>query len=267
MKIEQKIIRQIKRTIADEQEENGIWDLPEENDITKKVNSLKEGPPEFLAQLFSVSSSELTHVNWDEIHQTLREEILVKYEPGKGLIDDSEEYDKQWFSRVKITANFDHYYSDRFNECYKDKLPPQVRYTLSRDTESILNLCGSPIRETVKHVRGLVFGFVQSGKTLNYASVANSAMGAGYDMIVVLAGSTNLLREQTQNRLNHDLIGQYGRKTIGVGRYNNDAAKQPISLTTPDSDFNKKEANTQLSGINFENIRVPVIAVIKKNIS
>jgi hypothetical protein len=267
MKIEQKIIRQIKRTIADEQEEKGLFDLPEENDITKKINSLQVVPQEFLAQLFSVEVAEFKNVNWEEIHRTLREEILVKYEPGKGLIDDSEEYDKQWFSKVKITDKYDQYYSDRFNECYKEKLGPQVRYTLSRDTESILNLCGSPDRETVKHVRGLVFGFVQSGKTLNYSSVANAAIGAGYDMIVVLAGATNILREQTQNRLNHDLIGQYGSKTIGVGRYNNDAAKQPISLTTPDSDFNKKEANAQLSGINFENIRVPVIAVIKKNVT
>jgi hypothetical protein len=153
MKIEQKIIRQIKRNIADEQEEKGLFDLPEENDITKKINSLQGGPPEFLAQLFSVEVAEFTHVDWDEIHRTLREEILVKYEPGKGLIDDSEEYDKQWFSKVKITDKYDQYYSDRFSECYKEKLGPQVRYTLSRDTESILNLCGSPDRETVKFNR------------------------------------------------------------------------------------------------------------------
>lgn len=267
MDIELKIVRQIKRTIADEQEEKDLFDLPEENHITKKIEALKGMPIESLAVFFEVAAVDFTLVNWDNILRTLREEILVKYEPGKGLIDDTEEYDKQWFSKVKITDKYDQYYSDRFSECYKEKLGPQVRYTLSRDTESILNLCGSPYRDTVKHVRGLVFGFVQSGKTLNYASVSNSAIGAGYDMIVVLTGGTNLLREQTQNRLNHDLIGQSEGKTIGVGRYNNIAAKKPISLTTPDSDFNSKVANAQTNGINFENIRVPVIAVMKKHVT
>jgi hypothetical protein len=267
MDLELKIVKHIKKNIANEQEEKELFDLPEEKHITNKIEALKGMPPAMLAVFFDVEAEDFKSVNWDIILRTLREEILVKYEPGKGLIDDSEEYDKQWFSKVKITDKYDQYYSERFSDCYKEKLGPQVRYTLSRDTESILNLCGSPHRDTVKHVRGLVFGFVQSGKTLNYASVSNAAIGAGYDMIVVLAGATNILREQTQNRLNHDLIGQYEGKTIGVGKYNNIPAKKPISLTTPDSDFNKKVANAQTNGINFENIRVPVIAVIKKNVT
>lgn len=267
MDIELKIVRHIKKNIAEEQEEKNSFDLPEEKHIKGKIETLKSMSPEILGQFFNAKTEDFNSINWNDILRTLREEILVKYEPGKGLVDDSEEYDKQWFSKIKITDKYDQYFSERFSECYKERLGPQVRYTLSRDTESILNLCGSPHRDSVKHVRGLVFGFVQSGKTLNYASVSNAAIGAGYDMIVVLAGATNILREQTQNRLNHDLIGQSDGKTVGVGRFNNIAAKKPISLTTPVSDFNKKEANAQTNGINFENIRVPVIAVIKKNVT
>jgi len=267
MNLESKIVGHIKKNIANEQEEKGLFDLPEETHIKEKIDALKGMPSEMLAVFFESKPDEFKSVSWESILRTLREEVLVKYDPGKGLIDDSEEYDKQWFSKVKITDKYDHYYSNRFSECYKEKLGPQVRYTLSRDTESILNLCGSPNRDSVKHIRGLVFGFVQSGKTLNYASVSNAAMGAGYDMIVVLAGATNILREQTQNRLNHDLIGQYDGKTIGVGKYNNIAARKPISLTTPDADFNTREANAQMSGVTLENTRVPVIAVIKKNVT
>jgi len=267
MDLESKIIGHIKKNIANEQDEKGLFDLPEETHIEEKIDKLKGMPLEMLAIFFESKPEEFKSINWENILRTLREEVLVKYDAGKGLFDDSEDYDKQWFSKVKITDNFDNYYSDRFSECYKEKLGPQVRYTLSQDKESILNLCGSPKRETVKHIRGLVFGFVQSGKTLNYASVSNAAMGAGYDMIVVLAGATNILREQTQNRLNHDLIGQYDGKTLGVGKFSNVAAKKPISLTTPDSDFNTKEANAQTNGINLENIRVPVIAVIKKHVT
>jgi len=267
MDIELKIVVHLKRNISVEQEEKGIFDLPEESTIKNKLDVLKSMPNDILSVFFDVDVNDVSQVNWDNIYRTLREEVLVKYEPGKGLIDDSEDYDKQWFSKIKITDKFDKYYSSRFSDCYKDKLGPQVLYTLSRDTESILNLCGSPRREKVKHVRGLVFGYVQSGKTLNYASVTNAAMGSGYDMIIVLAGSTNILREQTQNRLNHDLIGQYNGKTIGVGIYNNVPAKKPISLTSPDGDFNTKEANAQTNGINLENIRVPVVAVIKKHVT
>jgi hypothetical protein len=267
MEIESKIICHIKRNISSEQEENDLTDLPEESHLIDKIEKLKGIPIETLAAFFESKPKELESLNWDSILRTLREEILVKYEPGKGLIDDSEVYDKQWFSKIKITDNYDNYYSNRFSECYKEILGPQVRYTLSRDTESILNLCGNPKRDTVKHVRGLVFGFVQSGKTLNYASVTNSAMGAGYNMIVILAGATNILREQTQNRMNHDLIGQLNGKAIGVGKFKNIASKKPISLTTPIADFNTKEANAQTNGINLENIRVPVIAVIKKNVT
>ena len=267
MDLEFKIVGHIKKNIANEQEEKGQFDLPEESHIREKINVLKSMSPDTLAMFFEAKAEDFKDVNWDNVLRTLREEVLVKYDPGKGLIDDSEDYDKQWFSKLKITDKYDQYYSERFSECYKEKLGPQVRYTLSRDTESILNLCGSPYRETVKNIRGLVFGFVQSGKTLNYASVSNAAMGAGYDMIVVLAGATNILREQTQNRLNHDLIGQNNGKLVGVGKYSNIQSKKPISLTTPDSDFNTKEANAQTNGINLENIRVPVIAVIKKNVT
>ena len=267
MDIELKIVGHIKKNIANEQDEKGIFDLPDESHIKDKVEVLKNMPVEMLVVFFDSNSKDFAAVDWDNIMRTLHEEVLVKYDPGKGLIDDTEEYDKQWFSKIKITKNYNSYYSERFNDCYKEKLGSQVRYTLSRDSESILNLCGSPKRETVKHIRGLLFGFVQSGKTLNYASVSNSAMGAGYDMIIILAGATNILREQTQNRLNHDLIGQYNGKSIGVGKYNNIASKKPISLTTPITDFNTKEANSQTNGINLENIRVPVIAVIKKHVT
>lgn len=267
MDLELKIIGHIKKNIANEQEEQNLYDLPEESQIKEKINVLKNMDADTLAIFFEAKSEDFKTLNWDNVAKTLREEILVKYEPGKGLIDDSEDYDKQWFSKIKITNKYDQYYSERFSECYKEKLGSQVRYTLSRDTESILNLCGSPKREAVKQIRGLIFGFVQSGKTLNYASVSNAAMGAGYDMIVILAGATNILREQTQKRINHDLIGQNDGRLVGVGKYKNIPSKKPICLTTPVSDFNTKEANAQTNGINLENIRVPVIAVIKKNVT
>ncbi len=54
--------------------------------------------------------------------------------------------------------------------------------------------------------RGLVVGHVQSGKTANMTAVIAKALDAGYDTVIVLAGLTNKLRYQTQQRLHEDLV-------------------------------------------------------------
>jgi len=56
-------------------------------------------------------------------------------------------------------------------------------------------------------VRGLVLGYVQSGKTANFAAVIAKAADSGYRLIVVLSGVDNGLRRQTQIRLSKELTG------------------------------------------------------------
>jgi hypothetical protein len=54
--------------------------------------------------------------------------------------------------------------------------------------------------------RGLVVGYVQSGKTANYTAVMAKAADAGYRLFIVLSGLHNNLRRQTQVRLTGDLV-------------------------------------------------------------
>src|SRR5699024_12239868 len=56
--------------------------------------------------------------------------------------------------------------------------------------------------------RGLVVGYVQSGKTANFTAVAAKAIDAGYRFIIILAGTMDNLREQTQRRLDKELCGR-----------------------------------------------------------
>jgi hypothetical protein len=56
--------------------------------------------------------------------------------------------------------------------------------------------------------KGLVVGYVQSGKTANFTAVIAKAADAGYRLVVVLAGLQNTLRDQTQRRLDKELLGQ-----------------------------------------------------------
>jgi hypothetical protein len=54
--------------------------------------------------------------------------------------------------------------------------------------------------------RGLVVGYVQSGKTANFTAVAARAADVGYRLIIVLSGIHDSLRNQTQKRLNQELV-------------------------------------------------------------
>ena len=72
--------------------------------------------------------------------------------------------------------------------------------------------------------RGLVVGYVQSGKTTNYTAVIAKAADEGYRLFIVLSGLHNNLRRQTQARLddqlyelNHDLWIQLTSKLEDFG--------------------------------------------------
>lgn len=69
---------------------------------------------------------------------------------------------------------------------------------------SLLDAPGTPAFST----RGLVVGYVQSGKTANITAVMAKAVDANYKFVIVLAGMTDALRSQTQERIEKDLVSQ-----------------------------------------------------------
>jgi hypothetical protein len=80
----------------------------------------------------------------------------------------------------------------------------------SIDTSSteVVSLLANPANEQF-HCRGLVVGYVQSGKTANMTAVIAKAVDAGYNLIVVLGGVTNKLRAQTQRRISDDVVERH----------------------------------------------------------
>ena len=56
------------------------------------------------------------------------------------------------------------------------------------------------------NTRGLVVGYVQSGKTANFTAVIAKAADAGYRFFIVMSGTKTTLREQTQRRLENELV-------------------------------------------------------------
>jgi len=76
---------------------------------------------------------------------------------------------------------------------------------LDSSTQETLQKLGNPDEEDPFDIRGLVIGYVQSGKTQHFSVLAAKALDVGYQMIIVLSGLENSLRNQTQKRLMRDL--------------------------------------------------------------
>jgi hypothetical protein len=109
-------------------------------------------------------------------------------------------------------------------------------------------------------VRGLVLGFVQSGKTANFTAVIAKAADAGYRLILVLSGIDNGLRMQTQLRLKKELVGYSDNRPGGVRLPPPGARWHEFTQPQLDGDFYPGMANhAALQGAQ------PVLLVVKKN--
>lgn len=80
--------------------------------------------------------------------------------------------------------------------------------SLDDSTDKVLRCMSDPERQEAFAVRGLVVGYVQSGKTANFTAVIAKSLDAGYRLVVVLAGVLDSLRFQTQRRLDKELAGR-----------------------------------------------------------
>jgi hypothetical protein len=79
---------------------------------------------------------------------------------------------------------------------------------LNNATDAIVGRLSDPERVEAFQTKGLVVGYVQSGKTANLTGVIAKAADAGYRLIIVLGGTLNILRDQTQRRLDKELVGR-----------------------------------------------------------
>ena len=105
-------------------------------------------------------------------------------------------------------------------------------------------------------VKGLVVGYVQSGKTANFSALIAKSADLGYKLVIVLSGIHNSLRLQTQQRLAKEL----GLDHLGVGLPEH--GKRWLSMTARDlrGDFNPGSFSPAVLQGNER-----VVAVVKKN--
>lgn len=79
--------------------------------------------------------------------------------------------------------------------------------SLDETTTEVIERLSRPTRLEAKQTKGLVVGYVQSGKTANFTGVVAKGIDAGYRLIIVLTGTIEILRAQTQRRMDMELMG------------------------------------------------------------
>lgn len=87
----------------------------------------------------------------------------------------------------------------------EDGLPLEAVDELDEATTKIVAYMAPPDYHDLRK-KGLVLGYVQSGKTANFTGVIAKASDAGYRLFIVLSGIHNALRQQTQRRLDAQLV-------------------------------------------------------------
>lgn len=109
------------------------------------------------------------------------------------------------------------FYWDHLKEHLKKtkKLSTQSIIDIDIATKQVIRRLRCPWLKQPERRKGLVVGYVQSGKTTHFTGLTAKAIDCGYKLIIVLTGMTDLLRTQTQKRLDMDLCG---RENILRGR-------------------------------------------------
>ena len=136
--------------------------------------------------------------------------------------------------------------------------PPPVVQSIDDATDRILGSLEDPCGERDFDRRGLVVGYIQSGKTANYSALVAKAADTGYRLFIVLTGVHDQLRQQTQRRLNAELVGS----EPGGVQPPADERRTWLTFTTTDlkGDFNAGTVDTAaLAG------GQPALIVAKKN--
>ena len=134
----------------------------------------------------------------DLFKQFLFREVTAYTAPAIGVVADDLD-DKTWWDDLRKDESFMPEYWQRYYHYLRKKPSWSITAVdeIDRSTDEIMNALANPRKGTANDRMGMVFGYVQSGKTAHYIGLINKAYDAGYRVIIVLTGIHNSLRSQT----------------------------------------------------------------------
>lgn len=123
----------------------------------------------------------------------------IRYLSGQAIIYGSGEENE---SRVSTDPNsaWQLYRKKLLGDGFKEETVDLMQETTRKILKKLSN-----DTSMIKPVKGLVIGNVQSGKTANMAALMAMAADCGWNMFIILSGTIDNLRRQTQSRLLSDL--------------------------------------------------------------
>lgn len=206
----------------------------------------------------------------DRLFVDIEYEFKIVHPKGHAIYNNYDE-SRDWYSNMNISDAF-------FWPRYKNHLINNTtisRASINRledDTlPDIMNCLGNPNEkfEGKRLRRGLIIGDVQSGKTATYTGLICKAADAGYKVVILLAGITESLRQQTQVRIDEGIVGITLKKEgnfdkyprVGVGLDN-----KPIKATSVTSTWNDFVGNCNKITMSLASNSL-VLFVVKKNVS
>ena len=240
----------------------GIRDKLNDKSISEKRNILTkfyENNIDFLtlSKVYASSDDEVQKLIADEFLKTLEKPKCFQ-NPGfqPWLNDKRNQIDWKFYNRYETYL------------LYNKKWDWETVSYIKESTDIILDHMADPKSSIYFKKQGLVIGDIQSGKTANYTGLINKAIDAGYKIVIILAGLTRDLRNQTQRRIDKEVLGyetKNNRKgdTIGVGHIAH-CAIEGLTYADEAKDYGdfKKFFNAHTLD---QNEMTPLVAIIKKN--
>ena len=205
----------------------------------------------------------------EELFNQIKHEIdvtIVETEKKGECLEDKKQNHIPWLDEAikdtSITWSHWRYYKDLILDGKKPSSKIRVM-RLDSESNDILSRIENPKREGAWDNRGLVVGDVQAGKTSNYVGLLAKAVDAGYKVIIVLAGSTNDLRKQTQERIDDGLLGyrsdKNGQNGIVIKTPITGKVIQPQTSSAANGDYKRGQFFKNITGEDC------YLYVVKKN--
>jgi len=112
-----------------------------------------------------------------------------------------------WYTEERRGAH--NFYWNAYSGVLRSKQwEPEAIASVDEMTNRIVGRLADPTASAPYQSKGLVAGYVQSGKTANFTGLVAKSIDVGYRLVIVLTGTIELLRTQTQRRLDMELVGE-----------------------------------------------------------
>jgi len=242
--------------------------------LDKKSENLEQAIEKALNKTMVIFGEEVNDTG--RLKEYLQQEIsMIREQQPATFITNEEVRNSVWWDEFSTQEETRTEYWDRYAKYLKEDKRwdrSAIEKSIDITTNKVMNAIANPRLKNSIERKGMVVGYVQSGKTAHYIGLINKAVDSGYKIIIVLAGMHNNLRAQTQSRIDEEVLGfetsleyllkqmEYKTNIIGVGeKFKTNLSIQTLTTRDDNGDFNNERSKVFIDPDNT------TIFIVKKN--